>query len=73
MRLEIVGNTAPFLYRLGIDRRVRTAGLARIRWRYRAASLEPEKRRECRLVWARDVLPDALAAPMAEAMSRGLE
>ncbi|MFI5561578.1 SRPBCC family protein [Amycolatopsis japonica] len=29
--------------------------------------------RRCRLVWARDVLPDALAAPMAEAMSRGLE
>ncbi|OLZ49942.1 SRPBCC family protein [Amycolatopsis keratiniphila] len=29
--------------------------------------------RRCRLVWARDVLPDALAAPMAEAMSQGLK
>lgn len=27
----------------------------------------------CRLVWTRDVLPEALAAPMAEAMSRGLD
>ena len=26
----------------------------------------------CRLVWIRDVLPDALAAPMAEAMSHGI-
>ena len=26
----------------------------------------------CRLVWTRDVLPDELAAPMAEAMSHGL-
>ncbi|RSM67004.1 SRPBCC family protein [Amycolatopsis sp. WAC 01376] len=29
--------------------------------------------RRCRLVWTRDVLPDELAAPMAEAMSRGLD
>ena len=29
--------------------------------------------RRCLLVWSRDVLPDALAAPMAEAMARGLE
>ncbi|WP_233594899.1 hypothetical protein [Amycolatopsis sp. WAC 04169] len=29
--------------------------------------------RRCRLVWARDVLPDALAAPMAEAMSQALK
>jgi hypothetical protein len=27
----------------------------------------------CRLVWTRDVLPDRLAAPMADSMSRGLE
>jgi hypothetical protein len=27
----------------------------------------------CRLVWARDVLPDGLAGPMAGSMSRGLE
>jgi polyketide cyclase/dehydrase/lipid transport protein len=29
--------------------------------------------RRCRLVWIRDVLPDELGAPMAEAMSHGLE
>ncbi|MFJ8917814.1 SRPBCC family protein [Amycolatopsis sp. NPDC102389] len=29
--------------------------------------------RRCRLVWTRDVLPDALAAPMAEAMANGLD
>lgn len=28
--------------------------------------------RRCRLVWIRDVLPDDLATPMAEAMSHGL-
>jgi hypothetical protein len=28
--------------------------------------------RRCRLVWVRDVLPEELAAPMAEAMSHGL-
>ena len=28
--------------------------------------------RRCRLVWTRDVLPEELAAPMAEAMSHGL-
>jgi hypothetical protein len=27
----------------------------------------------CRLVWTRDVLPDGLAAPIADSMSRGLE
>ncbi|WP_020661919.1 SRPBCC family protein [Amycolatopsis benzoatilytica] len=27
----------------------------------------------CRLVWIRDVLPETLAAPMADAMSRGLD
>ncbi|GAB3465086.1 SRPBCC family protein [Actinophytocola sediminis] len=29
--------------------------------------------RRCRLVWIRDVLPDELATPMAEAMTHGLE
>jgi hypothetical protein len=29
--------------------------------------------RRCRLMWIRDVLPDELAAPMAKAMSHGLE
>ncbi|MGC7102706.1 SRPBCC family protein [Amycolatopsis lurida] len=29
--------------------------------------------RRCRLVWIRDVLPDELTTPMAEAMSHGLE
>jgi hypothetical protein len=29
--------------------------------------------RRCRLRWTRDVLPEALAAPMAEAMSQGLD
>lgn len=28
--------------------------------------------RRCRLVWIRDVLPDELAAPMAESMTHGL-
>ncbi|GAB3164983.1 hypothetical protein GCM10027258_87250 [Amycolatopsis stemonae] len=28
--------------------------------------------RRCRLVWSRDVLPEALAGSMAEAMARGL-
>lgn len=27
----------------------------------------------CRLVWIRDVLPDELAAPIAESMSQGIE
>lgn len=27
----------------------------------------------CRLVWLRDVLPDELAAPIAESMSQGIE
>lgn len=27
----------------------------------------------CRLVWTRDVLPDRLAAPIADSMARGLE
>jgi len=28
--------------------------------------------RRCRLLWVRDVLPDELAAPIAEAMARGI-
>ena len=35
--------------------------------------VEADGERRCRLVWVRDVLPDELAAPMAEAMSRGIE
>lgn len=31
-----------------------------------------DSERRCRLLWIRDVLPDELAAPMAEAMSHGL-
>ncbi len=31
-----------------------------------------EGERRCRLVWVRDVLPDGLAAPMAESMALGL-
>lgn len=33
----------------------------------------PYEEGRCRLVWTRDVLPDRLAEPMADSMSRGLE
>ena len=33
----------------------------------------PDGERRCRLVWTRDVLPDRLAAPIADSMARGLE
>jgi hypothetical protein len=33
----------------------------------------PDGERRCRLVWTRDVLPDRLAAPVADSMARGLD
>ena len=65
--------------RIGLDDNAR-----RIAYSIVGGSVEPEHdnasmqafphgERRCRLVWTRDVLPDRLAAPIADSMTRGLD